>query len=136
MKVLRNVLALAVTIVASPFAWGHHSFAMFDLDKEVTLQGVVKEFQWTNPHVWLQIVVTDEKGTATEWSLEAGAPGMLTRTGWKSSMLKANDKVTVVIHPLKSGAPSGSLMRVTLPDGRVMGPGGPASRPAAKPLTE
>jgi hypothetical protein len=133
MRVLTLVLIIAVTAIASPFAWSHHSFAMFDLDKEVTLQGVVKEFQWTNPHVWLQIVVTDDKGATTEWSLEAGAPGMLTRTGWKSSMLKANDKVTVVIHPLKSGAPSGSLMRVTLPDGRVMGPGGPALRPPAKP---
>jgi hypothetical protein len=117
-------------VLAFPgIAWSHHSFAMFDLDKEITLEGAVKEFQWTNPHVWIQIIVTDAAGTRTEWGLEMGAPGMLTRTGWKSSMLKPHDKVVVVLNPLKSGAPSGRLVRVTLPDGRVMGPGGPALPP-------
>ena len=133
MKALQKLLLLAAAMTICGSSWGHHSFAMFDLDKEVTLEGVVKEFQWTNPHVWLQILVADPKGETTEWSLEAGAPGMLTRTGWKSSMLKANDKVSVVIHPLKSGAPGGSLVKVTLPDGRVMGPGGPALPPPPKP---
>jgi hypothetical protein len=132
MRVLHSILLTCVVVTASGLATSHHSFAMFDLDKEVTLEGTVKEFQWTNPHVWLQIVVTDMQGKTTEWSLEAGAPGMLTRTGWKSSMLKADDKVTVVIHPLKSGAPSGSLVKVTLPNGRVMGPGGPALPPPSE----
>lgn len=133
MRALQKVLLLSAAMMVGGASWGHHSFAMFDLDKEVTLEGVVKEFQWTNPHVWLQILVPDAKGDQVEWSLEAGAPGMLTRTGWKSSMLKANDKVAVMIHPLKSGAPGGSLVKVTLPDGRVMGPGGPALRAPAKP---
>jgi hypothetical protein len=133
MRALQKILLLSAAMMVGSSSWGHHSFAMFDLDKEVTLDGVVKEFQWTNPHVWLQVLVPDAKGGTMEWSLEAGAPGMLTRTGWKSSMLKTNDKVTVVIHPLKSGAPGGSLMRVTLPDGRVMGPGGPALRAPSKP---
>ena len=116
-------------------AAAHHSFAMFDLTKETTLEGTIKEFQWTNPHVWIQFTVADGKGGAQEWGAEAGAPGMLTRTGWKSSMLKPGDKVTVVLHALKSGAPSGGLVRITLPDGRVMGPGGAPpplpSKPAA-----
>jgi len=133
MRALQKILLLSAAMTVGGSAWGHHSFAMFDLDKEVTLEGVVKEFQWSNPHVWLQILVPDAKGGTTEWSLEAGAPGMLTRTGWKSSMLKANDKVSVVIHPLKSGAPGGSLMKVTLPNGRVMGPGGPALPAPSKP---
>ena len=133
MKALRKILLLPAAMTVGSASWGHHSFAMFDLDKEVTLEGVVKEFQWTNPHVWLQILAPDAKGETMEWSLEAGAPGMLTRTGWKSSMLKANDKVTVVIHPLKSGAPGGSLVKVTLPNGRVMGPGGPALPAPSKP---
>ena len=102
---------------------------MFDLEKETTLAGVVKEFQWANPHVWLQVLIPDGQGGTTEWSLEMGAPGMLTRTGWTSKMLKDGDKVTVVINPLKSGAPSGRLVRVTLPNGRVMGPGGPPPPP-------
>lgn len=132
MNALQRILLLSALVVSGS-ASSHHSFAMFDLDKEVTLEGVVKEFQWTNPHVWLQVLVPDGKGATTEWSLEMGAPGMLTRTGWKSSTVKPNDKVTVVMNPLKSGAPSGRLVRVTLPNGRVLGPGGPALPPPAKP---
>src|SRR6187397_1097560 len=102
MRTLRALLFLAaVMTLGGGSAWGHHSFAMFDLDKEVTLDGVVKEFQWTNPHVFLQMGASDGKGGATEWSLEMGAPGMLSRTGWKSSTLKVGDKVTVVFNPLK-----------------------------------
>ena len=125
MRTLRALLFLAaVMMLGGGSAWGHHSFAMFDLDKEVTLEGVVKDVQWTNPHVWLQILTPDGQG-GVEWNMEMGAPGMLTRTGWKSRTLKPGDKVTVVFNPLKSGAPSGRLVRVTLPNGRVMGPGGP-----------
>jgi len=125
MRTLRALLFLAaVMMLGGGSAWGHHSFAMFDLDKEVTLEGVVKDVQWTNPHVWLQILTPEGQG-GVEWNMDMGAPGMLTRTGWKSSTLKPGDKVTVVFNPLKSGAPSGRLVRVTLPNGRVMGPGGP-----------
>jgi hypothetical protein len=122
------LLALAAS------AWGHHSFAMFDLEKQVTVQGTVKEFQWTNPHCWLQVMVPDGKGGAQEWSFEMGAMGMLARTGWKSTTLKPNDEVTVLMNPLKSGAPSGRLLKVTLPNGQVMGPGGTA--PPPKPAGE
>ena len=125
MRTLRALLFLAaVMMLGGGSAWGHHSFAMFDLDKEVTLEGVVKDVQWTNPHVWLQILTPEGQG-GVEWNMEMGAPGMLTRTGWKSRTLKPGDKVTVVFNPLKSGAPSGRLVRVTLPNGRVMGPSGP-----------
>jgi len=96
---------------------------MFDLGRVVTVEAVVKEVQYTNPHVWIQINVSDGKGGETEWSIEGGAPGMMTRAGWKSSTLKPGDKVTLAMHPLKSGKPSGSLVSVTLPDGRVLGPG-------------
>jgi hypothetical protein len=107
---------------------------MFDLEKQVTVEGTVKEFQWTNPHCWLQVMVPDGKGGTQEWSFEMGAMGMLARTGWKSSTVKPNDKVTVLMNPLKSGAPSGRLLKVTLPDGRIMGPGG--SAPPPKPEAE
>ena len=81
--------------------------------------------QFTSPHVWLQVLVPNARRGQTEWSIEAGAPGMLLRTGWKATTLKAGDRVTIVTHPARSGAPSGSLVRVTLADGRVFGPGGP-----------
>ena len=115
--------AAAALCMCSPAALAHHSFAMFDLEKEVTVEAVVKELQYQNPHVWIEILVPDGHGGETIWSIEGGAPGMMTRAGWKSSTLKAGDKVALVMHPLKSGKPSGSLIRVTVPDGRVLGPG-------------
>lgn len=129
MNVLRKCFVLCASLAVAGAAWAHHSFAMFDLEKEVTVEGTVKEFQWTNPHCWLQVMVPDGKGGTKEWSFEMGAMGMLARTGWKSTTLKPNDKVTVVMNPLKSGGPSGRLLKVTLPDGRVMGPGGNAPPP-------
>jgi len=133
MNYWRKCLLMCAAMLLAPSAWGHHSFAMFDLDKEVTLEGVVKDLQWANPHAWLEIMVPDAGGGSTQWSLEMGTTGMLTRAGWKSSTLKPNDKVKVVVNPMKSGAPSGRLVSVTLPDGRVLGPGGPATSPAPKP---
>jgi hypothetical protein len=123
------LLVAAMTVCAAVSA--HHSFAMYDLEKEVTLDGVVKAFHWTNPHVWLEIQVPDGKGGTMPWSFEMGAPGMLTRTGWKSRMLAPGDKVTVIANPLSTGESRGRLVKVTLPGGRVMGPGGPP--PEARP---
>ena len=123
MKLLSACLVTSLLAVSPAFA--HHSFAMFDLTKEITLVGTIKEVQFTNPHVWIQILVPDGKGGQTEWSIEAGAPGMLLRTGWKANTLKFGDMVTVVTHPARSGMPNGSLVRITIPDGRTLGPGGP-----------
>ena len=114
------VTALAL---CSGSAQAHHSFAMFDLAKDVTVEATIKEVQFTNPHVWLQILVADDKGVTTEWSIESGAPGMMLRNGWKPSTLKPGDKVTLTLHPLKSGEHGGSLVRVKVPDGRTLGPG-------------
>ena len=133
MSLLRTVLPLFAVIGFASFAWSHHSFAMFDLDKEITLEGVVKKLDWSNPHVWLTISVVDGKGAVTEWSFELGTTGMLTRAGWKSSTLKPNDKVKVVANPLKNGGAGGRLVTVTLPDGRVLGPGSPVPPPPPKP---
>ena len=129
MNTLYKGTVCGASLALAGAAWGHHSFAMFDLEKQVTVEGTVKEFQWTNPHCWLQVMVPDGKGGTQEWSFEMGAMGMLARTGWKSSTVKPHDKVTVLMNPLKSGAPSGRLLKVTLPDGRVMGPGGSAPPP-------
>jgi hypothetical protein len=110
----------AVALIAVP-ALGHHSHAMFDDTKKVTMQGTVKAFEWTNPHSWLQVNVTDTAGVTKEWSLEMGSPAGLSRSGWRPKTLVPGDKVTVIIHPLKDGNPGGSLLQVTLPDGTVKG---------------
>ena len=123
MKVVSTLGITAALALSCSVAGAHHSFAMFDLGKDYTVEAVIKEVQFTNPHVWLQIMVTDDKGVATEWSIESGAPGMMLRNGWKPSTLKPGDKVTLTMHPLKNGNPGGSLVSVKVPDGRVLGPG-------------
>jgi uncharacterized protein DUF6152 len=124
---LTTVLA---TAAIAPVA-AHHSFAAFDRQKEITLTGVVKEVQWNNPHAWIQVLVTDPKGKPIEWGFECGSPNMMARTGWSRTTVKAGDKVTVVANPLKDGRPNAALVRITLPDGRVLGPG---DAPPPKPL--
>jgi hypothetical protein len=119
-KLLLVVSMLGLAGAAVP-ALAHHSFAMFENDKNMTLEGTVKEFQWTNPHTWIQLLVTGADGKVTEWSIEGGSPNGLRRQGWRAESIKAGDKVSVVIRPLKSGEPGGALVSVTLPDGKVLG---------------
>ena len=123
MTIASNASLAAALALSCSVAGAHHSFAMFDLAKDVTVEARIKEVQFTNPHVWLQILVTDDKGVETEWSIESGAPGMMLRNGWKPSTLKPGDKVTLTMHPLRNGNPGGSLVKVKVPDGRVLGPG-------------
>jgi hypothetical protein len=104
-------------------AAAHHSFAAFDRDRNVVLTCTVREFQWTNPHAWIQVLVSD-CGEQREWSIEAGSPNMMARQGWKSRTLKPGDKIALVMHPMLSGAAVGSLVSATLADGTVLGPGG------------
>jgi hypothetical protein len=111
--------AMALAAVSAP-ASAHHSFAMFDNQKTLTLEGTIKEFQWTNPHSWIQVLVKDKSGKDVEWSIEGGSPNGLTRAGWKRSSLKPGDKATVNIHPLKDGSPGGSLMNVSV-NGQLVG---------------
>ena len=97
MKVVSYLGITAALVLAASVASAHHSFAMFDLGKDVTVEAVVKEVQFTNPHVWLQILVKNDTGAETEWSIESGAPGMMLRNGWKPSTLKVGDKVTLTL---------------------------------------
>jgi hypothetical protein len=121
-RAMRLIPALAMTgVLAFPAAaLAHHSGAMFDAAKTVTLDGTVKEFQWTNPHSWLQLVVPDDKGGTKEWSLELVSLNVLAHNGWKPGTLKPGDKVEVTMHPLKNGDPGGMGVNVTLPDGKQM----------------
>ena len=110
----------AVLALGAPAAQAHHSFAMFDNTKNVTLEGTVKEFQWTNPHSWVQVMVKDPTGKEVEWSIEGGSPNGLARQGWKRTAIKAGDKAKVVIHPMKDGGPGGSLVEISI-DGVKVG---------------
>jgi hypothetical protein len=122
------ILVLAV-LAGTSITMAHHSFAMFDQTKQLTLSGNVTTFEWTNPHAYIEIDVPDEKGVVKHWSVEMGSPSILMQSGWKFKDLKHGDKVTVKISPLKDGKPGGLLVQATLPDGRVLG-NGPGRGPA------
>ena len=106
--------------LAGGSAVAHHSFATFDQTKETTLVGTIKEVQWTNPHIWVQVLVKSAAGETVEWSIEGGSPNGLSRQGWKRTSLNAGDPVEMIIHPLKDGSNGGSLVRVCV-NGRLIG---------------
>ncbi|HEY6922209.1 MAG TPA: DUF6152 family protein, partial [Steroidobacteraceae bacterium] len=112
----RVLMGLAAASMAFQ-ALAHHSAAMFDDDKSVTLSGTVRSFQWTNPHCFIQVLVSGDAGPV-EWSVEMGSPSMLFRAGWKPGTLKAGDKITVVIHPVRDGTPGGRFVSATTVDGK------------------
>lgn len=123
MKAARAVqFACAALLAATPVA-AHHSFAMFDQSREVVIEGVVKEFQWTNPHTWTQVLVRGSDGQVVEWSIEGASVNGLARRGWNRNSMKPGDRVVMTINPLKNGDPGGSFVKAVFPDGRVLVPG-------------
>jgi Family of unknown function (DUF6152) len=118
-KLLSGFVCLIALLAAVP-AWAHHSMAGFDRQKTVTLTGTVKQFKWANPHSWIEMEVPDGKGGSTTWNVEMTSPAVLIRAGWKSSVMKPGDKVTVMAHPQQSGEPGGIFVSVTLADGRTL----------------
>ncbi|HEY1899216.1 MAG TPA: DUF6152 family protein [Steroidobacteraceae bacterium] len=124
----------ALTLAYAGVAAAHHSFAMFDQSKRLPLTGTVHDFEWTNPHAFIDVDVPNAAGTVDLWKVELNSPNNLKRQGWKSSEMKPGDKVTVVINPLRDGAKGGLFVAVTLPSGKVIGDptrkgGGPINVP-------
>jgi len=113
-----SLAAIAACALAMP-ASAHHSFAMFDANKSVTLEGTVKEFEWTNPHSWLRVMVPDAKtGKPVLWALELSSPARLTTMGMHRDSVKAGDQVSVTFHPMKDGTRGGQFVQATLPGGK------------------
>jgi Family of unknown function (DUF6152) len=133
-RTTRGALWLTLAIAALPMAANaHHSYAMFDLSQTVTLQGTIRDFQWTNPHSWIWIDVPDATGAAQQWGIEGMSPNYLARRGWNKHTLSPGDKVSLVIHPLKGVEHGGSFMSVTLADGTVMRQTGAPTPPSSAP---
>jgi hypothetical protein len=126
-RVTGCALVLAALFSTTPLA--HHSAAGVDQTKSVTIVGVLQEFKWANPHSWMDIDVSNDKGETTRWSVEMTAPAYLARAGWTSKTVKPGDKVTVTVRPMKNGDPGGLFVSITLPDGRVLGQAPAAPRP-------
>ncbi len=118
-----SLAAVVAAALAAP-AFAHHSFAMFDSEKLITYKGTVKQLEWTNPHSWLRVMITDQNGTPREWGLEMGPPARQIQRGWKPDSLRPGDTVTVDIHPLRDGSRGGQLVSAVLPDGRRVGGAG------------
>jgi hypothetical protein len=118
-----------IALGAAP-AWSHHSAAMFEPEKIITVEGTVKEFEYTNPHSWLYVVVRNDQGVETLWGFEAEGPSALMRAGIKANALRPGDKVTVRTRPLRDGRPAGAWVSVTKSDGTVLNP-----RPNAVPVS-
>jgi hypothetical protein len=124
MTKLPGILLGGALLLAAPAA-AHHSFAMFDNTRSVTLHGKVTKFQWTNPHGYLELDVDDGKGGTKHFTLEMTSPNMMHRGGWSSRTIKTGDQVTAYMAPLRDGKPGGLLLEVILPGGKHMLPGVP-----------
>jgi hypothetical protein len=110
-----SLLAATVGPVAA-----HHSTVPFDSTKQTTLTGIVKEFDWTNPHTWIWINVPNDKGGTDLWGVEGMSPNYLGRRGWTKSTIKPGEKITIVGRPMKDGSKAAMFMSATLANGKVM----------------
>jgi hypothetical protein len=122
---MRNKLAafscaviFALAISAPLFA--HHGYAAYDTDKQVTLKGTVTRFVWSNPHCMVQLDVTDESGHVAHWIAETENPSAMIRVGWTDKSLKPGDQITLTALPVKSGAPVGRIIEITLSNGQKL----------------
>ena len=124
-----RTLALLLSGLAAGAAQAHHSFAMFDNDHQLKLSGTVTDYKWQNPHVYIWLEAPDDKGEMRTWMIECANPGILNRVGWKFNMIKPNDKLTVIVAPLRTGEPGALLKQLKLADGTKFSNGGPAGPP-------
>jgi hypothetical protein len=106
---------VGATCLISAAAFAHHSYAMFDQKKEIVLEGTIKEYQWTNPHAFVQVLVKDPaSGNDVEWSIECGSPNGMIHRGWTAHSATPGDKAVIRIHPLLDGRPGGSMITMTI----------------------
>lgn len=127
MKAIQLVV-LSAALALSTAAPAHHSFAMFDFEKTVRVEGEVTKFEFTNPHVWLYVRAQDAQGKLVDYAIEGGSPNALLRAGWQRNSVRTGAKTVVLIHPRKSGEPGGSLISVEI-DGKPVGQAANRSKP-------
>ena len=120
-KTLRLVFVVLVLATVQPGLFGHHSAAMFDNTKVVEISGTIKEFQWTNPHVWIQVNVQAPSGVREEWSIEGGGPNTLSRQGWRPTSFKAGETVGFRVNPMRDGTHAGLFIGAKFSDAKTLG---------------
>ena len=115
-----NAAVLVLSPLLTGIAAAHHSTAEFDYTKQLTIEGKVKEVQWTNPHSYIQLLVPGDDGTQVEWSVEIGSPSLNINMGWRKTSVKAGDVVTMNVAPARSGKPYGTLRVLTFANGQKL----------------
>ena len=120
MKQTLTAFIATVVLAATAPLIAHHGAATFDTGKELTMQGTVTEWVWSNPHCFLKFDVMEKDGTVRHWTVETSNPPDMVNRGWSRRSFKGGEKITVVVEPVKSGNPVGRLLMVTLPDGKVL----------------
>jgi hypothetical protein len=115
------VLGLWLAVLPIPAAVAHHAATMFDTTKVVEMTATVKEMQWTNPHIWIQVYVSKPDGSKQEWSIEGGGPNSLSRQGWRPTSFKPGDVVTLRINPMRDGTPAGLFVGARFSDSTTLG---------------
>ncbi len=122
MKTLAKLVLPAAVLATLPVlpSLAHHSYSMFDMNKTVALEATVVKFKWQNPHAFIEIDAA-ARGGPERWAIEMTSPNNLAQEGWKRTSLKPGDKITLWIHPLRSGAKGGAYAGVRLPDGKTLG---------------
>ena len=123
-RTLISIQTLAVTLLLPSAARAHHGNIAFNMDKVLTVKGMVREFQWTNPHTFVILLVDDGHGQQVEWTLEGRSPGVLLRAGWTRKSMQPGETVTIDFNPAKDGGHSGLVEHVRKADGSVL-PGQP-----------
>src|SRR5262245_28044902 len=119
-RVRLTLIAVGALLLVAARSQAHHSFAVFDHTRTLTIRGSVTRFQWTNPHGFLEVDVPDADGTVKHFSIELTSVNMMSRMGWRSNMIKAGDQIKATVAPLLSGQPAGLGLEIPLPDGRKL----------------
>jgi len=113
------IVAMCLLAVSIPLP-AHHGAAGYDMDKQLTMKGTVREWLWANPHCFMKYDATDEKGNVAHWAVEVSNPTDMIKRGWSLHSFKPGDEITATVRPAKNGAPVGQLLKVVLPNGQSL----------------
>ena len=120
-KMINGIIAGGLLVLSTAPVSAHHSSAMFDKDRIVEVAATVREFQWTNPHIWIQILIENDDGELEEWSIEGGGTNTLFRRGWRPTSFNAGDEIVIRFNPMKDGSAAGGFIAAKLADGSTLG---------------
>ena len=131
--IMRNILMACLVVGGivggASSALAHHSYSAFNMDKSITVNGTVKKMDWSNPHSWIWLDVANDQGVVETWGIEGMSPNYLARRGWTRTTLQPGDKLSVTLHPLRSGDKGGSFVSAKRSDGSPIGMTGPITEP-------